>query len=828
MSAWRSLPLGVLLLFAASAVRADEDAETLFETRVRPLLAQTCFRCHGGEKTAHDLRVDSREALTKGGKSGPAIVPGEPNKSLLLAAIEYRDDGEFQMPPEGKLPADTIAAVATWIRVGAPWPEAKPGAAAFAPQAHWAYQPVKKVEPPADPTGWSEHPIDRFVASMWSTRSASGQDRSRSERTTLPELADKRTLIRRLYFDLIGLPPSPEEVDAFVADESDDAWTKLIDRLLESPHYGERWGRHWMDVVRYADTAGDNADYPVPEARLYRNYIIDAFNADKPYDQFVREQIAGDILAAETIAAGGSKEQFVEQTTATGFLALSRRYATAPYELWHLTLEDTIDTVGRAFLGQTFKCARCHDHKFDPITQQDYYALYGIFASTQFPWAGGEEYASKQFGRQHFVSLVPPAVAMPQFESHAARLKELEEEIKKLEAEKKEDDVKARKAELRDLLRTSVPPGMPCAYGVREGTPADVPIQVKGDPGQSGPVVPRRMPAFVKVVDSLRESERTRGASAPHFEIPSGTSGRLQLAQWLTHPEHPLTVRVMVNRIWQHHFGRGIVATPSNFGTRGELPTHPELLDYLARYFVEHGWSVKQVHRLILTSKTWRLVSDSRGGERERGREGAKESSLPLPLAPSPTLAASTDPDNRYFSRHDRARLDAEAIRDAMLSVAGTLDLSRPGPHPFPDIKTWGWTQHAPFKDVYPSQHRSVYLMTQRIQRHPFLALFDGPDTNTTTDQRTASTVPLQALFWMNSPLVQEQSAAFARRLVASASEPTERIQVAFCTAYSREPTSAEASDTCGLLIGSVKSWRKRCGCDQAELETWLVWPRRY
>jgi cytochrome c553 len=777
MCARRSLPLAILL-FVASAARA-EDAETLFETRVRPLLVRTCFRCHGGEKTSHDLRVDSRAALVKGGKSGPAIVPGEPEKSLLLSAIEYRDDAEIQMPPEGKLPAETIAAVAQWIKSGAPWPEAKPGTAAFALQAHWAYQPVKKVEPPADPAGWSDHPVDRFVSAKW-----------RKAKVSPAELADRRTLIRRLYFDLIGLPPSPEEVDAFVADQSLDAWTKLIDRLLESPHYGERWGRHWMDVVRYADTAGDNADYPVPEARLYRDYIIDAFNSDKPYDQFVREQVAGDILAAQSVLSGGTKEQYAEQTIATGFLALSRRYATGPYELWHLTLEDTIDTVGRAFLGQTFKCARCHDHKFDPITQQDYYALYGIFASTQFPWPGGEEYASKQFGRRDFVSLVPPLEALPQFESHAAKLKQLEEEIKKLEADKKEEEIKARKGELRDLLRTSVPPEMPCAYAVREGTAADVAIQEAGDPGQPGAVVPRRMPAFVKLPTEI--------------SIPSGTSGRLQLAQWLTHPDHPLTARVMVNRIWQHHFGRGIVATPSNFGTRGELPTHPELLDYLARYFVEHGWSVKQMHRLILTSKTWRLASEVSGSG------GNPSSSTP-----------ASDPSNTLLSHFPRRRLDAEAIRDAMLSVAGTLDLSRPGPHPFPDIKTWPWTQHAPFKDVYPSQHRSVYLMTQRIQRHPFLALFDGPDTNTTTDLRSSSTVPLQALFWMNSPQVQEQSSAFARRIMA-AGEPPARIRLAFRLAYSREPTSSE-SERYSRFVEKYREELVKNGVEvkQAELEAW-------
>ena len=652
-----------------------------------------------------------------------------------------------------------------------------------AEETHWAYQPVQRVEPPRDPSGWSDHPIDRFIAATW-----------RENGMPPADLADKRTLVRRLFFDLVGLPPPPQEIDAFVADDSPDAWSKLIDRLLDSPRYGERWGRHWMDVVRYADTAGDNADYPVPEARLYRDWIIASFNADKPYDQFVREQIAGDILALQAAAGGGSQEQFAEQTIATGFLALSRRYATGPYELWHLTLEDTIDTVGRAFLGQTFKCARCHDHKFDPITAEDYYALYGIFASTQFPWAGAEEFASKQFGRRDFVPLVPPAEAMPQFERHAARLKELEEAIKTLEAEKKHEEAKARKAELRDLLRTSVPPEMPCAYGVREGAPADVPLQEGGDPAQSGQVVPRRMPTFVSVPGA--------------FEISSGASGRRELAQWLTHPDHPLTPRVMVNRIWQHHFGRGIVATPSNFGTRGEPPTHPELLDYLARYFVDQGWSVKQMHRLILTSKTWRTASVQSPRSKVQSQE---------------TTPSDFGPGTLDFGlARQRVRLDAEAIRDAMLSVAGTLDLSRPGEHPFPDIKTWGWTQHTPFKDVYASRHRSVYLMTQRIQRHPFLALFDGPDTNTTTDQRTNSTVPLQALFWMNSPLVQEQSAAFARRLMSSASEPTERIRFAFRLAYSREPTGAE-SERYVLFVERYRDELTKVGVEsnQAELEAW-------
>ena len=359
-----------------------------------------------------------------------------------------------------------------------------------------------------------------------------------------------------------------------------------------------------MDVVRYADTAGDNADYPVPEARKYRDYIIDAFNADMPFDQFICEQIAGDILACQH-----PSERYAEQVVATGFLALSRRYGTGPYELWHLTLEDTIDTVGRSIMGLTLKCARCHDHKFDPITTEDYYALYGIFASTQFPWAGGEEFTSKKTHRLHFVPTVPDDEAKPVVAAFHARVEQLSAEIETLEkklpsaGESQRADVQQRVNELRDQLfrvqRAGLPPELPGAYAVREGTPHDVFLQVAGDPSNTRQVVPR---------DAIKH------LSIAPLAISPGESGRLQLARWLTRSDHPLTPRVIVNRIWQHHFGRGIVATPSNFGKSGALPTHPELLDYLAAEFVAHGWSIKQLHRLILTSQTWQLSSaDSLG-----------------------------------------------------------------------------------------------------------------------------------------------------------------------------------------------------------------------
>jgi hypothetical protein len=729
-----TLALAAPVVLAAPPATAA-DGEAFFEAKVRPVLVESCFKCHGGAKTSHGLRVDSREVLLKGGDSGPAIVPGDPEKSLLIRAIRHRSD-DLKMPPGKPLPDAAVADLTAWVRAGARWPQAV-ASTTFRPEKHWAFQPVKVTPPPPDPTGWAETPVDRYIAAGL-----------RRQHLSPVGPAEPRALIRRVTFDVTGLPPTPEETEAFARDPSPDAYARLVDRLLASPAYGERWGRHWLDVARYADTAGDNADYPVPEARLYRDYVIDAFNADKPYDQFVCEQLAGDILAKQ-----GPPEKYAERVIATGFLALSRRYATGPYELWHLTLEDTIDTTGKAFLGLSLRCARCHDHKFDPVTQRDYYALYGIFASTQFPWAGAEELASKDFDRQHFPSLVPPEQAAPRMEAYRKQLTDLRKQLQ--DAEEKKDQ--ARKGqlsgEIHRLGRPGLPPDLPGAYAVQEGTPTDAPVQLRGEPEATGPVVHRDAPAY------LRSSA---------LNIPPGASGRWELARWIASPDNPLTARVMANRVWQVQFGKGLVATPSNFGLRGEPPTHPELLDWLADRLVRSGWSIKALHRDILLSKTYRLASTA------------------------DTRSAAIDPGNRWYWRHDRQRLDAEEMRDALLAVAGTLDRQRPGPHPFPPLEKWGWTQHNAFKDVYPSLHRSVYVMTQRLQRHPILGLFDGPDANTSTEQRTSSTVPPQALFLMNNPFVVEQAEAFARRLLVETPDTDPCIEHALQLTRGRPPTLAE------------------------------------
>jgi hypothetical protein len=677
------------------------------------------------------------------------------------------------------------------------WPNDK-APASISPRSgkHWAFEPARKSSPPFDPAsnpagdpavnpgGEGTSPIDLFI-----------RQKLRAEGLHPVPPANPSTLCRRLFFDLTGLPPSPEELQAFLDDPAPDAFEQLADKLLASPRYGERWGRHWMDVVRYADTAGDNADYPIPEARLYRDYIIGSFNADKPYDRFLEEQLAGDLLAGEASAtspeAKSSSERHAERISATGFLALSRRYGTGPYELWHLTLEDTIETVGRAFLGLTLRCARCHDHKYDPVTKEDYYALYGIFASTQYPWAGSEEVASKQLNRMNFVPLVPPGEALPRLEAHEKRLKELREEVQRLEKEgpPAAERLKAKRGDLRNLEKIGLPPDLPGAYAVREGQPVDADLQVQGDPENKGPVVKRDVPAFL--------------SAGKRLEIPPGHSGRLELARWLTRPEHPLTARVMVNRIWQHHFGKGIVATPSNFGLRGDEPTHPELLDWLAARFVESGWSVKALHRLILSSKTYRLSSAFDAANAQR------------------------DPGNRLYWRFDRRRLEAEAIRDALMAASGDLDLSFPGPHPFPTAEKWTWTQHAPFKEVYPSSHRSVYLMTQRLQRHPFLGLFDEPDTNTSTEARSSSTVPLQALYLLNNPLVAAEASKLAARLRATSSDEVQRIRFGILLAWSREPGEGEVEKMRSSLAryrdGLEQTGRTK---EEEETEVWTSYAR--
>ncbi len=765
----------------------SDEHLAFFEKRIRPVLVDKCYRCHStaAEELAADLLVDSRSTLRRGGVSGPAIIPGDVENSLLIRAIRF-DNSELQMPPDAKLTDGEIADLEQWVAIGAPDPRAAttshPGKQfdLEAAKQFWSLQPVGRPNLPEDTSQWSQNEIDRFILAKL------------QEHGLRPTAAaHKRELIRRVSYDLIGLPPTPEEVADFLADDSSQAFAVVVDRLLESPRYGERWGRHWLDVVRYADTAGDNSDYPVPQIRLYRDWVIDAFNHDLPYDEFVRDQLAGDLRG------GSSDSQRFQRIIATGYLANSRRFGSRVDDYpQHLTIEDTIDNLGRVFLGMTLSCARCHDHKFDPLTTRDYYGLYGIFHSTRYPWPGIE--LDKR--QRDFVPLVPQEqlaqIARIQ-ETHAKELKSLEknaralkEELKgKSAAERTAVEQQLRKAEQAVESHVLQTPYLNSAYAVADAAVTeDAPVQLKGDPTRLGDVVPRHFPAVL-------------GGG----ELPQGAdfSGRAQLAEWIMSPENPLAARVMINRIWQHHFGRGIVPTPNDFGRQGKPPTHPELLDFLAAEFRECGWSIKTMHRRILLSSTY------------------QQSSRRDPLA------LQADPTNQWLSGFPRQRLDAESIRDTLLAVGGSLDFSTPGPHPFPAMHTWGFTQHKPFKAVYEHSHSSVFLMTQRIQRHPFLAIFDGADPSTSTASRMASTTPLQALYLLNDPFVHEQSRRVVERLLRQAPDEAGRIRAAYLLLFSRPASDDEYHaarvfiDSAGRLLGEGGS-----AADRIEAEAWQAWVR--
>lgn len=1174
------------------------------------------------------LKLDTKDDFLKGGTDGVIVVAGQPDESRLIRAVRYADE-DLQMPPAksggNKLPDTAIADLVQWVKMGAPYPETPASRKAVAPRL-WSLEPVKDPTPPAVKNkAWLSTSVDSFILAPIEKKGL----RPAAQ-------ADRRTLIRRATFDLTGLPPTPEEVDAFLADRSTNAFAKVVERLLNSPRYGEQWGRHWLDVVRYADTAGDTADYPLPEAWRYRNYVIDSFNADKPYDEFLREQIAGDILAKQ-----GSRDRYAERVVATGYLALSRRFGFDSENYHHLTIQDTIDTLGQSVLGLTMGCARCHDHKFDPLSTQDYYGLYGIFASTRYSFPGSEQkgryramvplvpveesqpkwrelqsgYASigltpaavlrslddvdGDFEMQRFAAggsygvLVPPwlyegkvsvsqgaqspfkhlhpfgtvgasvapgagayvirqtfhpsttngvvhvnlefrvatnvaaatgrhrflvgahggaaaielgigretvtlpgadaplilrlpkpgdwhclqlalnleartftgsvgvpgnttdlgtqrlsakwkgginhvaldsrdspggllpgldvdnigvqreavppvsktapglAAATPSTATLEAELRSLVGTDGDLEAQAKgkapsapfhpgpasavkiletaqspytnlypagtrgihlpatadgayngfgnnianpwkaqttetlhvgfdfraatndspkpgtwrfhigrssasaavelglgATELYCRSENARDRVATLQPgewhqvqlvmnlnertytgtvatrtnrtafagsfaigwegtidyffidsgghvkaekpaldadnftvsdqplpsldgPGslvaagspsgtqarikelreqleqraaeneaarrkldaqlaagpVALAYAVSEGTPHDARLQLRGEPDRPGAEVPR---GFIRV---LGNSQLPDGANG---------SGRLELAQWLTRPDNPLTARVMVNRIWQYHFGRALVRTANDFGTRSQPPTHPELLDHLASRFIQGGWSVKAMHRLILSSAAYQQGTvNSESVNSHQSPVAARNGTASLN-----TDSLITDP----FSPFARRRLSAEEIRDSILAVSGALDAAPGKEHPFPPSHQWGFTQHGPFTAIYEHDKRSVYLMVQRIKRHPFLALFDGADPNSSTAERRLTTVPTQALYFLNDPFVHAKSVKMAERLQAARPTESGQVELASQLAFGRSATDAEQAEAAELL----------------------------
>jgi hypothetical protein len=749
-----------LIAGCASACYAADGTEGLdfFEKKIRPVLIDRCYACHSAQAKSvmGGLRLDSQQGMLRGGDSNkPAVTAGDLEKSRLAVAIQRRTN--LKMPPDGPLTDQQVLDFEEWIKMGAPDPRPaeKPLPAPYdfeKAKKFWSFQPVNDPAPPrVVDAPWNQTPIDRFVKAKLDEK-----------KLTPAGVASKRALIRRATFDLTGLPPAPDDVAAFVADTSPDAFDKVIDRLLASQQYGERWGRHWLDVVRYADTAGDNADFPVPDGYRYRNWVIHAFNDDMPYDEFLREQIAGDLLP---VRKDSSDKPVMEdrnaKIVATGYLAMARRFGSSAGE-FHLTIDDTIDNLGKAMLGLSVSCARCHDHKFDPIGSRDYYALYGIFQSTTYPFPGTEIYPHAK----DFVALTGEKGAR-QLKDYQEEMSALEHRIqaftdgkegKELSKEDKDKEIQRMKDRIATLERNA--PTVARAYAVSEGKPANAHIQRKGDPAKKGEEVPR---GFLEVLGGQVLPPDEKG------------SGRLELAEWITDAANPLTARVMVNRIWQHHFGTGIVGTPNDFGARGEAPANGELLDWLASRFRESHYSVKAMHRLMMKTRTYRMSSDM--------DEVATRANTKI------------DPKNAFLWRFDRRRLDAEEVRDAMLAVAGDLDLSMGGAHPFPPEITFRYTQHKQFFAVYDTHQRSVYVMQQRLKKDPFLGTFDNADPNASTPTRTPQETSLQALAMLNSAFVEEQADLLAVRSGMAFSTEPERITYAYRLVYGRAPSAVELQD---------------------------------
>ena len=872
---------------AAQAAAPEQSGVELFEKQVRPLFAEKCHVCHGSAQQMGGLRLDTAAGFQKGAESGPLVSADQPGKSKLLAAVSHRET--IKMPPTGKLSDSELAALEKWVELGAPWPSAETAASAHSSRdgsRFWSFQPVRSVSPPAvQRQDWVRTEVDRFILAKL------------EEAGIQPAApAGKLTLLRRATFDLTGLPPTPREIEDFLGDDSANAFEKVVERLLASPRYGERWGRHWLDVARYADSTGTDEDHRYPYAWRYRDYVINAFNRDKPYDRFVQEQIAGDLLPPDDPDARVN----VEGIIATGFLALGPKLIAEvdKPKLFYDAVDEQIDTTSKAFLGVTLACARCHDHKFDPFPTTDYYAMASIFASTkQFEALVGPTVVSKLYFR--------PLVPDDEVERYEESKKKIEAkkaeiaEVEKKEARRYRDErgpllakymlaayqvyvlgesakvvagrnsleldvldrwaeylkpgrerrpqledwyaatdanradaarryqdnflatiqlrddadkaweieaAKARahgdpepekpkffagddrfftevneakgpfglpkdrrdalysatskqsleilRAELETLEKAAPNPPMACA--VNEGERVEQAVLIRGNAHNRGELVPKRFPVVL--------------AGQEQAPITTG-SGRLELARWLGSADNPLTARVMANRIWQWHFGEGLTRTPNNFGQLGERPTHPELLDYLAARFVRGGWSIKQMHRLIMLSASYQM------------------SAVPLPGH------LEKDPENRLWSRFETRRLQVEEIRDALLALDGSLDLSVGG------SLMEGQGTDKEFSDDRKSLHpdstkrRTVYLPIRRSNLPTLFSLFDFGDAGGSNPQRTQTNVAPQALYMMNSDFVAERAGAVASMLLTDASlDDAGRVRRAHLLVLN-QPATAERID---------------------------------
>jgi mono/diheme cytochrome c family protein len=728
--------LGVAIAHASAGLAEPSDDAfspeqvAFFESKIRPIFVEHCWKCHANDEKG-GLRLDSRDTALAGGDSGPAIVPGKPDESLMVTAVRYTDPS-YQMPPSGKLPAAAIKAIEEWVAMGAPYPGATKSSGAGAVRRgeftvsdsdrdHWAY---KLVTRPAVPAGSAAAPIDAFLNEKFASRQITANDR-----------ATPRELVRRAWFDLVGLPPPLQEVEAFERDPSDAAWALLIDRLLAMPAYGERWGRHWLDVVRFAQTNGYERDGEKPFAWRYRDWVIAAFNDDMPYDQFIREQVAGDLLEPRTdsslIASGFWHLGTWDDEPDDGRLA---RYD---------ELDDMISTVGQGFLATTINCARCHDHKFDPLGQKDYYSLLGMVHSIRrySPKYGTEKRKKKDTpDEEEVVEVMPDAFAKLSHEGDWAL----------------------------------------CAIDGKQ--PPKTHVFIRGNPGMPGAEVTPGIPEVFKGI-------------VPDSYL-SGLSGRRALAEWIASPANPLTARVMVNRAWLYHFGRGLVTTPNDFGFAGEPPTHEELLDWLAAEFVDHGWSIKHLHRVIMTSEAYRRSSRADRAD-----------------------CIATDEGNDLFWRQNRRRLEAEAIRDSLLAAAGTLNRQPGGRGFFASLggdclagqskPGKGWD----ISSLDQQCRRSVYGFVKRTLLLPELESFDYTNTTSSVGERSVTTVSPQALLLTNGAFARGQAAAMARRIAGElkpgdgGSLDERFVTRAYELAVARRPSAAEREIAVAYLARQRSAW---------------------
>jgi len=903
----------------ALAAPADDAKIAFFEKNVRPILIKRCYECHSVEsgKGKGGLFIDSRDAILKGGDNGPALVAGNPDKSHIIESIRYQNQ-DLQMPPKGAMPAAEVKTLEEWVKMGAPDPrEAVATGKPSAPRVidlkegakHWAFRPIST---PAVPKADAANPIDAFISEKLAEKGLK-----------LAAPADKRTLIRRATFDLTGLPPSPQEVEAFLADNSPNAFAKVVDRLLRSPQYGEKWGRHWLDVARYSDSNGLDENIALGTAWRYRDYVVQAINADKPFDQFLTEQIAGDLLEAKDLATRK------EHVTATAFLNLGAKVLAEPdkEKLAMDVIDEQIDVMGRAFMGLTLGCARCHDHKFDPVPTADYYSLAAIFKSTQSfsvdrigalstayeaPMGSLEDFAAVKSAerilkdqraavskaessaitalrkevREHAVDYLMAAARLPAtptlsqvrpvaeplglrahvllncrvylaanetlpfFKHWQDALKSTgdvqplrgyysaifaaAEKIKPAPPAKPKAKAKAGPVDesegsllhqaraaldapagflalppepmvlfpkdvaekvraLKDTMMTTESnlPDLPTTLAVAEAPKIikELPIHIRGSHLALGKPVPR---GFIQV------AQQASLKSKPEF--PANQSGRLELARWLASADHPLTSRVMVNRIWSWHFRQGIVPTTDNFGLLGQQPTHPELLDWLARWFTSNGWSLKDMHRLIMSSRTYQQSSATSA------------------------QGYATDPEDLLLHHFPVRRLEAEEIRDALLSVAGSLDNTIGGKTIPRRNREFVFNHTSKDFTSYGSTRRALYMPIIRNNLYDLFQQFDYPDPSTSTGLRYSSVVSPQALLLMNSDLATNAAHDFAARVFKLSADKEARLRAAYRLAFAREATAEDLRRAENYLTAADASLNSsQQDSTKRELQTWAL-----